>query len=734
MQVQGTSSNIFPPRLSLLISYCGGYCGVEVRVVALIYPPEPPAIVILRSHDEISPPLVAFQKVFSFERSPEGTKISLIAQERAGKISKFTIASPDTSTTDSREQIPIDKIEVVEVVADRQEYDESRQVIMAEGRVVMRFAQSIMTSDRIEVNIGDRIAVAEGNVVLKRGEQVIRGQKFEYYLVQDRGVVFNANGEIYQPSLSQDLNIANKLPEEPTTANRILSDRLTEEQPITEVTATGGLGATIGSSRSDILPDATQETGGTVNRLRFQADRIDFESATWKAEDFRLSNDPFSPPELEVRADVAKFGQADDGRNQLKTKNSRIVIDDSVTLPLFVRAFVFDNRSRQPGLFTIGFDGEERGGLYIERSFQIIGTDKIKWTVTPQYFLQRALLPTAFRFSEDEEGGLLNPSVFGLKNQFDIFFSARTIIESKVAFTSFDANDLEDNLRAKVAGRQFVGDLQNPHTFSLEYNFRERLFNGSLGFRTVFNSFGGVVTSPNFDVGNTGISLRYQGSIQNINADTDREDLLAADRDNDRINLTRYQAAAFLNKNFSLWEGKGLPSTKTEGLRYTPIPVVPYLRLNTSVSGVSSFYSNGDTQLSLRGKIGIQGQLGHFSRSWLDYTGFKLSYSQSIRGDASPFLFDRDVDRQTVSLGIVQQIYGPVRLGVQTSFDLNDNNEISTDYMFEYSRRTFNIILRYNPVLELGSFSLRISDFNWQGNSRPFEDNNITPVIQGVSR
>ena len=43
-----------------------------------------------------------------------------------------------------------------------------------------------------------------------------------------------------------------------------------------------------------------------------------------------------------------------------------------------------------------------------------------------------------------------------------------------------------------------------------------------------------------------------------------------------------------------------------EGLRYTPTPVLPFLRLTTGVTGVSSFYSNGDTQQSLRGSIGLQ--------------------------------------------------------------------------------------------------------------------------------
>ncbi|MGL6342291.1 MAG: DUF3769 domain-containing protein, partial [Waterburya sp.] len=495
-----------------------------------------------------------------------------------------------------------------------------------------------------------------------------------------------------------------------------------------------GLDATIGSTRdSDLLP-TDNPSSGTINRLRFQAARVDFEADTWSARNLRLTNDPFSPPELELRSETATFQRLDTLRNKLSTTKSRVVIDDSVSIPLLASGFVFDGRPSQPGLLNLGFDGEERGGFYIERTWRVTNGETFNWEITPQYFLQKALFPTTFRFSESDEGGVFSSSAFGLKNNLEAVFTPRTNLETNLDFTSFDFEELEDNIRANVGIQQTIGQLNNPYTLDLEYSYRDRLFNGSLGFQTVTSSIGGVIASPQLTVGNTGINFRYQASIQNINADTDRQDLLAADRDNDRINLTRYQGAVFLNKTFPIWSGKALASTPKQGLRYTPIPVVPYLELFTEVSGVSSFYSNSDTQLSLEGKLGIQGQLGHFSRSWLDYTGFELSYAQNIRGDESPFLFDRLVDRQTLTVGITQQIYGPIRLGFQTEVDLNDNDEISTDYLLEYSRRTHNITLRYNPVLEIGSFSLRISDFNWEGDPQPFESEGVTPVIQGVEQ
>ena len=654
----------------------------------------------------------------------------LIAQDRQGKINRFKISATET---EFQPAIPIDSIEVIEVIADRQEYDDQRDAITAQGNVVMRFAQSVLTSDRLEVNLKDRIAVATGNVILKRGEQVLRGNRLEYYLVADRGIIFDAGGEIYQPSLTEDTDLERRLPAARTILDRALSDRLQAEQPITDVTAARGFSTTVGRGLDTNLVGETQEVGGEINRLRFEAEKMNFVGQDWSASNLRLTNDPFSPPELELRASRATFEQLNEQKNKLTTSKSRLLIDDRLTIPLLLSAFVFDDRPSRPGLFNIAFDGDERGGFFIERSWTIFDQPRFGWKITPQYFIQRAISPTTFQFSESDEGGLLNSAVFGLKNSIDVSLTPRTNLNHRLALTSLDFNDLEANLRAQIGLQQTVGQLENPYKFALEYNYRDRLFNGSLGFQTVRNSIGGVVTSPNFQIGNTGLNLNYQASIQNINANTDRQDLLAADRESDRINLTRYQGALFINKNFRIWSGKPLPSTKAEGLRYTPTPVVPYLELLTGVTGVASFYSNGDQQPSLEGTIGIQGQLGHFSRSWLDYTGFKISYSQDIRGNESPFLFDREVDRQTLDLGINQQLYGPIRLGINTSLDLNSNTEISTDYTLEYSRRTHNVILRYNPVLELGSFSLRISDFNWQGNPRPFREE-VTPIIQGVEQ
>ncbi|MEW6492913.1 MAG: DUF3769 domain-containing protein [Cyanobacteriota bacterium] len=622
--------------------------------------------------------------------------------------------TPASGTTDPNNSFGVGG--VIELTADRQEYDDQRKVITAQGNVVLRFRESLLNADRVQVNLPNRLIVAEGNVALTRGQQVLRGNRFEYYFVQDSGVILNASGELYSPTAGTDLSLLT--PDGAPGTSRPLSDRIAIDQPLQGISNPGGYSFVIGAGRAaQNLPPP--QSGGTINRFRYQAERVEFEGQNAIATNVRITNDPFSPPELELRADTARFTRVEPLVDEVVATRPRLVFDQGLEVPTFRNRVTIDRRPREPGLFNLGYDGEDRGGLFIERSFNVFSTPNLQFSVTPQYFIQKAIF--------DE--GVIDPSVFGLRAKLDGTLSPRTTLTGRGVLTSLDPSDFEDQFRASLRLQQIIGTTL-PHALNLEYSYRDRLYNGSLGYQTVQSSIGAVLASPVIPLGNTGINLFYQAGAQYINADTDRLDLLKPDRENNRISLGRYQGLVSLSKSFSLWRGEALPPTPTEGLRYTPTPVVPYLSLFTSATGVASVYSNGDTQQSLSGTIGLVGQLGHFSRRYLDYTGFNISYTQVALGNQSPFLFDRVADTKVLSFGITQQVYGPFRIGFQTSINVDTGNEISTDYLLEYSRRTYNILLRYNPVQELGSISLRINDFNWTGNPGFFDE--IRPVRQGV--
>jgi hypothetical protein len=626
--------------------------------------------------------------------------------------------------------------EVVELIADRQEFDSNQQVVTATGNVTMRFANGILLADRLRVNLPDRFAVAEGNVTLKRGQQILQGQRFEYFFVLDKGVIFDANGEIYQPSTARDL--APTLPTDPGNAiisNQTLNERLAVNQPIGNVVGQEGLTTSVGASRPGATSASQANTGGQVNRLRFQAQQVDFDAEGWTAKKVRITNDPFSPPELEVQAETADYYNVAPQVDEVRLTGSRVLLDQKVSLP-FQDRLTIDRRDRQPGVLSVGYDGEDRGGLYLQAGLTPIDTDTVRFQIKPQYLLQKVAFPDAFPQANQSDSTVcaLCPAAFGLITELDANFSDRTNLLNTLNFSNLNLGEIDTSLRAKVALRNKLGPINNPHDLRFEYNYRERLYNGSLGFQTVNSSVGAILVSPIVYLGDPSLQLSYQASIQNVQADTDRQDLIDSTSGDTLVTLMRYQGAAALNKFFLLWAGQPLPLEPDKGLRYTPNPVVPYFALNTGITGVSSYYSDGSNQPSLTGTVGLSGQIGHFSRPYLDYTGFNIGYSQGLRGDTSPFLFDRFADTQVVSLGITQQIYGPLRFGIQSAYSITTSSEISTDYFLEYSRRTHNLQIRYNPQLQVGSFNLRISDFNWSGNPGTFDGSDIRPVIQGVPR
>lgn len=608
----------------------------------------------------------------------------------------------------------------VEVISDRQEYDEQRRIITAEGNVVVRFDGAVVDADRLQVNLDNLIAVGSGNVALTRGDQVLRGERFSYNFIQDNGEIENGSGEIFVPSAQTDLAFS---PGD-VRAGELqtpLSDRVRRNQPLSGISSPGGIDFTLGGAEASNIP--APESGGKVRRLRFEAQRIEFYPRGWQAEDVRITNDPFSPPELELRASQVTATQESPLVETITTRGQRLVFDQKVSIPIPVNKQTIDRFERDASPFYVspGFDGGRRGGLFVERGFTPVDNEQTRWRITPQLFVQKAL----------EEGTDDLAALFGLTTRINAVLSPRATLEGSGDLTSFDLNKLDQNLRASLRMTQALGDV-NPHILNLEYSYRDRLFNDSLGFQTVQSSIGGLISSPNIPVGNTGVNLRYQTGVQYINANTDRLDLLEADRTNDRISLGRLQASASLSRGFLLWQGKPLPPTATEGLKYTPNPIVPYVQTVASVTGTSSYYTNNENQSTLTGTVGLIGQFGNFSRPYLDYTAFNVTYSQGLNSGLSPFLFDRSVDNRVLNAGISQQIYGPFRLGFQTAINLDTGKETSTDYILEYSRRTYGLTLRYNPVLELGGFSIRISDFNWSGGTDPFSSGEVKPVVGGV--
>jgi len=561
--------------------------------------------------------------------------------------------------------------QLVNIKADQQNFDVKTNTVTVKGNVVITYQESELKADQVTLNLTSQQTTATGNVLFTRGEQKVAGELLEYNYGNRQGRLVAARGTVNLDTIDR--------PPSAITSRDISSGSIT--------LSLGG-------------QNQVRQKG--VRRLGFIADEIRLQDRNWVGTNVRITNDPFSPPELEVVTPEARLSPVTPTQDVLELDAPRLVFDRSFSLPLPIGRITLDNLERELPIF-VGFDRQDRGGLFYQQNFDLIARPDLRFQISPQLFVQRSL----------ESSNPFNSSILGVTSRLEAILPEGQYIGGRASLSSFDLNNVGNQLRGILEYSRPAGDL----TFKAQYAYRERFFNGSLAFQDVQNSIGVGLFSPTLSLGDSGINLNYQAGLQLI--DADRSDVTRRDV------LFKHESAVVLNRFFPLWRGQPLEAAPDKGLKYSSEPVVPKLDGILGVTGAYSVYSSGELRGLVTGTAGLSATLGNYSRNFLDFTQLDLSYSQTGQLGESPFLFDRIADRQIITAGIKQQIFGPVRVGYQQSWNPSTGNTTDSVYTIELERRTYALVLRFNPTRETGEIFLRISDFNW--NAPPSEISGSSP-------
>jgi hypothetical protein len=630
-------------------------------------------------------------------------------------------------------------------------FDQGRQIATATGTALLRFQDGYLIADQLEINLQSKVVLATGKVVLVRRQQTFRAARFLYNLVQQTGQLTDVYGNL----LLEDAPPPGSQAPPPSAPPEGVSNlqALQQLQPASRVRKVGQLqvrtvvGTNFGSSNTANVaapyrsaPSIPTGSGitGQIRHWRFEARNIDLLPGGWDGYDVRLTNDPFTPPQSELVARKVHFRELDEDRSEVTTQNSRLLLDRRISIPTITNRSVITRRKRQSPI-TPGYDGVDRGGLFLQKSFEVIDRPNLKLTLTPQLLVQRIFGGTnnqegdnttsleATGTTEEPPRTLLD--YFGLVGELGYALTPTTRFDASISLATLNPSNFTNQTRTNLLLRQV---LPWQHLLSFNYAYRERLFNGSLGVQTVNQAVGALIASPRFSFswGRLGGSFEYQASIQNLSAFTDQPPFLKPGESLVITNATRYQASFNLNTYLPIWYGQPLPATPEEGLKNTPEPVQPVIQLVGGLSGQLSNYSNGYNQNALTFRAGIEGTFGHFSKPWFDYTKFSAAYAQTALDGQSPFIFDRIYDTKTVTLGLFQHIVGPLRIGVETTLSLDTivgstsgTRAISTNYQVELSRRAYALRLTYNPQEQLGGVFIQLNDFSWSGDGERFQVN-----------
>ena len=613
------------------------------------------------------------------ERLPE-PDIQRIAQVGAVKPNTLPKPKPNDRPFTIKPRPPVGEgSELLKVNSDRQEYDLNTQVFVAEGKVLINYKKSELKADRVQLNVATQEVIADGNVFFRRGNQQVTGTKLVFNYADIKGELLNATGAVDLGTL-----VSSEVSRSPS--------ELATNSVTVSVAGTG---------------DSAE---GQVRRFGFIAERLIIDGDRWVAEKLRVTNDPYSPPELEITADRATLTPISPTQNRLDLESPRIVFDQGFSLPLPLNSITLDRFQRfAPAL--VGFDRRDRDGVFYQQSFDVITEPNLSFQLSPQLLLQRAF---------SSQSGFSGFDILGVVATLNSAFDNGQKLSGRASLAGLNFSRLDSLLRFNVT---YEVPIWETHTLSTQYAFRDRVFNGSLGFQDVNNILGTTLFSPTYNLGDSQVSFNYQVAAQLIGAV--RDDI----QPNTVGSLLRLQSAAVLSRTFPLFRGVAAPAEKESGLRFSPKPIVPRLDAFVTLQGLSSFYSNGTNQSAIYGTLGLSAEVGSFAKDFLDYTSLVVSYTQAFAAGKSPFLFDRIADNRAFTAGVVQQIYGPLRLGIQQSWNLDTGNLFDSVYSLEYARRTYSVMVRYNPNQGLGELMLRISDFNW---TRP--PANVTNIQNGIEQ
>jgi len=635
-----------------------------------VYPPaEPPPLVAIA-------PLAADVPV-AVQQELAGLMRSLQQLAQVGPVKPGTLP-PRKPNDPLPAPPPIPRGEPLNVTSDRQEYNINTQTFTAIGNVRVRYAQAELRADRVSVNLITQDTQAEGNVFFQRGNQIVRGDRLDYNYAKQTGTLTQASGAIDLATLTDP------------NPRRLPAD-----------TAGGSI----------FISAIAGETQGGVRRIGFTADKLILqEGERWIAENLRITNDPFSPPELELITSRATLTPISPTQSQLDLEAPTLAFDRAFFLPVPINSVTLDQFQR-PFSSLVAFDRQDRGGAYFQQSFDVVKNSDFNLRIAPQLLLQRAF---------ERTGSLFERDLLGLVIEAQGSLGDGQFISARGSLSSLDFSQLDKNLRFNL---RYSRNIFEDHRLDVTYAYRDRLFSGSAGFEDVTNLAGATITSPTRTLGDSGINLNYQVSTQIVNA-------IRADLQPNTVGtLGRLQSAVALGRNFTLAQGTPLPAEKDTGLRYSPQPIVPSLSAFVGLSGVSALYSNGANQNVISGTVGLSTVLGNFSKDFLDYTALSVSYTQSFISGLSPFRFDRVSDEKIITAQLLQQIYGPLRFGISQSWNVDTGNLFDATYSLQYDRRTYAVLIRYNPNQGIGELVLRISDFNW---TQPPSE--VTNVQGGIER
>ncbi len=655
------------------------------------------------------------------------------------------IANLENESFEDKKELPS-----VDIASDKQTAQGSK--ILAEGNVIIRTDNSVLSADKFSYDKELEIMIIEGDIKFKSENSYLEASNIKYDFKNSKGYILNAYGSIDFQNLSK-ISVSSK-------SNNFVDEDFNNYKEPKEVNFNNSSNIKLGNifrkydekqSFAKRLINQTLEVNfNSVVNTRFIAKKININENIWSSETLTITNDPFNAPQLIIKN--TNFRTIfNDENTKVRSRWSTAVLDDKLPIPLGPRRIDVDKS--QNFKWGNGYDKAKYDGFYLFRRFNKIkfnGLNDTELDLTSYFPIQRIITRKTSAFPNNNDL-VISPKVkkdaqfldylglgASLKSEWDNSKFITRLNANSLDFEKLDkAIEIESFFTVNLLKEESENSEElakeqeeNPYKFIDTFtkskdltffgSYRDKTKNGSLGEILVKSAYG-----VRYDV--------FENSVKNnLRIFSGRTYSIGNYESSSRLDPTN-----LINKNrvnLSFKKGYEFPIWKLEvdgfinqNYKYSPI-VIPQ-GLYWVIEGNLDFfrYEDSDFQDLFQIKTGPKLIIGEFKDNFLDYTELSITPRFRFNRGKSPFNFDQIVDNKVIELKASQQIYGPllVNFSAEISLDKKESNNdalINPVLDLSWNRRAYSINLFYNLDSEVGGLNFKINTFNFKGFGERFDN------------
>ena len=577
-----------------------------------------------------------------------------------------------------------------EIEIQSQKQSEVKNVLYAEGDVLVTFKGNILRADILIYDKNKKYITGKGNISFHIGNQVLKSEEIEYDFIAKKGKLLKVKGLLSTENLLDDLN-----------PNLDYSDR--KKDVILK----------------QIKKRKVKYTPKGVKNWVFFTDELEIDDDIWKAEKAIFTNDLLELNQSKIVINSLKIITKNE-ELRFKSSVNYLILDEKLTIPFWFgdrtltksgESLVFKNR------WNLGFDNVDKDGLFIGRKLNSVNlSDNFILDLEPQFLIQRTV--QGYTKSFLKKGDSITADKVKRDTTFLDYFALNSQIKGNIKnwnlmihkkLNSFDSEELLEASRIKADLRKEITFLNSKWDKSFYGVYRDRVWNGSIGEAEIYGGYGSKLEKQNtWEI--NGISKTEKFSIGLGN--------FTGEALNSKNLVTSLKGNLYYSLDQNLPIFVDIPSNKfiDNSFNFIYEPIKKGLSLNTNIKLFYSIYESGNHQEYIGFGAGPEFILGNFKKKYFDYTRISLFPFYKIKGGDSMFKFDQIDNQFTLDIAFDQQLFGPVLLKTTSTLNLDGDSKdyghfINSKISLNWKKRSYEIGIFYQPRNESGGVNFTLFGF-----------------------